>query len=260
MPSPDTLPGDEIHLHMADDPSITAPQLLAAYEAMLSPEEAARRDRFRVEPHRHQFLVARALLRKTLSLYRPDIEPAAWRFETNEYGRPRVAGLAAGELDFNLSHTEGRIVLAVCRSLSPGVDIERLDRPDCFTDIAAQFFAEAEARDLSALPAENQRRRFFYLWTLKEAYIKARGMGLSLPLKDFSIHFPARSGPCIRFAKGIDDASRWQLWSLAAGENYALSLALADAGPMRLRVFQSIPLVGTQETAVRVLSGPDLAA
>lgn len=260
MPSPDTLPAGEIHLHMADDPSIVAPHLLAAYDAMMSPEEAARRDRFRFERHRHQFLVARALLRNTLSLYRPDIDPATWRFETNAYGRPRVAGAGAGELDFNLSHTEGRIVLAVCRTPSPGVDIERLDRKDPFTDIAGQFFAEAEARGLSALPSAKQRRRFFHIWTLKEAYIKACGRGLSIPLKDFSIHFPEEGGPCIHFAKGEDHQSRWQLWSLSAGEDYALSMALADAGPLRLRLFRSIPLLMTEETDYRIISGPDFNA
>lgn len=255
MPSPDVLPPDEIHLHIVDDPAITAPALLARYDAMLNPEETARQDRFRFARHRHQFLVARALVRSTLSLYHPETEPAEWQFATNEYGRPRIVGAGAGALDFNLSHTDGRIVLAICRSQSPGVDIERIDRPEAVADIAAQFFAETEIQALSALPAAMQRRRFFDLWTLKEAYIKARGMGLSIPLKDFSIQFPQERGPTIRFADGVDDeASRWQLWSLYAGQDYALSLAIAGAIPMRLRQFQSIPLVASKEIDCRILA------
>lgn len=255
MPSPDALPPDEIHLHVADDSTITAPALLARYNAVLNPEEAARRDRFHFEKHRHQFLVARALVRSTLSLYHPDIQPAEWQFAANAYGRPRIAGAGAGTLDFNLSHTDGRIVLAVCRSQSPGVDIERLDRLETVADIAVRFFAETETLALSALPLSAQRRRFFDLWTLKEAYIKARGMGLSIPLKDFSIHFPAKGRPTICFVDGVDDEpSRWQFWSLHAGEDYALSLAISNAVSLRPRQFQSIPLVDTRETDCRILA------
>jgi 4'-phosphopantetheinyl transferase len=255
MPSPDALPSDEIHMHIADDPAITAPALLARYDAMLDPEEAARRDRFHFAQHRHQFLVARALVRSTLSLYRPDIKPAEWQFAANAYGRPRIVGDGAGALDFNLSHTDGRIVLAVCRARSPGVDIERLDRLETVTHIAARFFAERETRALLALPPLMQRRRFFDLWTLKEAYIKARGMGLSIPLTDFSIHFPAEGAPAIHFADGVDDeASRWQLWSFDAGEDYALSLAISGAGPLRPRQFQSIPLMSVKEIDCRILA------
>lgn len=261
MSSPDALPPDEIHLHVADDSTITAPALLARYDAMLNPEEAARRDRFHFEQHRHQFLVARALVRSTLSVYRPDIQPAEWQFAANAYGRPRITGAGAGTLDFNLSHTDGRIVLAVCRAQSPGVDIERLDRLETVTDIAARFFAERETRALSALPLSAQRRRFFDLWTLKEAYIKARGMGLSIPLKDFSIHFPAEGRATIRFADGVDDdPSRWQFWSLHAGEGYALSLAIAGAVPMRPRLFQSIPLVDSKEIDCRILAAGALVS
>lgn len=254
MPSPDALSSDEIHLHIADDPAITASALLARYDAMLNPEEAGRRDRFHFERHRHQFLVARALVRSTLSLYRPDIQPAEWQFATNAYGRPRIVGAGAGTLDFNLSHTGGRIVLAVCRAQSPGVDIERLDRLETVSDIVARFFAETETRALLALPPLMQRRRFFDLWTLKEAYIKARGMGLSIPLQDFSIHLPAEGRPTIHLADGVeDDPSRWQFWSLHAGEDYALSLAVSGAAPLRPRLFQSIPLVDNREVDCRIL-------
>lgn len=246
MQSSELLPPDEIHLHITDDPAITDPDLLAKYEALLTAEERVRKDRFHFPRHRHQFLVARALLRTTLARYCPDVQPADWRFQANDYGRPYIAGAGAGLLDFNLSHTDGRIVLAVCRSPSPGVDIERTNPPDGFLDIADRFFAANEVSALNMLPAAEQESRFFALWTMKEAYIKARGMGLSIPLQDFAITF-GPAGPSIHFGDGgADDPRRWQLFMLEGGEEYALALALPDAVPVRPRLFRTTPFLAVE--------------
>ena len=245
MQSSELLPPDEIHLHITDDPTITDPDLLAGYEALLTAEERARRDRFHFPRHRHQFLVARALIRTTLTRYYPEVQPADWRFEANDYGRPHIVGAGAGLLDFNLSHTEGRIVLAVCRSPLPGVDIERANPLDGCLDIVDRFFAASEVSDLNALPAAEREHRFFALWTMKEAYIKARGMGLSIPLQDFAITF-GPDGPSIRFDDGADDSRRWQLFVLDGGEGCALSLALPDAAPVRPRLFRTTPLLSVE--------------
>ncbi len=246
MQSSDFLPSDEIHLHVTDDPAITDPALLAGYEALLTTEEAERRDRFHFPRDRHQFLVARALVRTTLTRYYPEIRPADWRFAANDYGRPYIVGAGAGLFDFNLSHTKERMVLAVCRSASPGVDIERTDAPDGFLDIASRFFAASEVGDLNLLPAAEQEGRFFALWTMKEAYIKARGMGLSIALEDFAITFgPER--PSIEFADGLaDDPRRWQLFALDGGKGYALSLALPDAAVVRPLLFRATPLLSVE--------------
>lgn len=246
MQLPDRLPPDEIHLHITDDPAIRDPDLLISYECLLSVEETARRRRFHFPRDRHQFLVARALLRTTLTRYYPEIRPADWRFAVNDYGRPSIVGPAAGLLDFNLSHTQGRIVLAICRSTSPGVDIERTNAPDGFLGIACRFFAEDEVSALAMLPTAEQERRFFALWTMKEAYIKARGMGLSIPLEEFTIAF-GPEGPSIRFGEGIThNPRRWQLFAPDCGAGYALSLALADAPPVRPVIFRTTPLVSVE--------------
>lgn len=246
MHSSDLLPSDEIHLHITDDPAITDPDLLAGYEALLSAEERVRRDRFHFARHRHQFLVARALIRTTLTRYCLNVPPADWRFETNDYGRPHVAGAGAGLLDFNLSHTEGRIVLAVSRSSRPGVDIERADRADSFLDIADGFFTAGEVSSLNGLPSAERKARFLALWTMKEAYIKSRGMGLSIPLQDFAISF-GPNGPSISFADGVaDDPSRWQLFQLDGGQDYILSLAISDAVPVHPRLFRTTPSLSVE--------------
>ncbi len=246
MPSSELLPSDEIHLHITDDPVITDPDLLAVYEALLTAEERMRRDRFHFSHHRHQFLIARALIRTTLTRYCPEVQPADWRFATNHYGRPHITGAGAGLLDFNLSHTEGRIVLAVSRSARPGVDIERADRPDSFLDIADCFFTAGEVGSLNALPEAQKKAGFLALWTMKEAYLKARGMGLSIPLQDFAISF-GPNGPSISFADGVaDDPRRWQLFQLDGGQDYVLSLAISDAVPVRPRLFRTTPFLSVE--------------
>ena len=250
----EALPPGEAHLHLVDDVAIADPELLERYAAWLNPHEAARRQQFRFARHRHQYLVARALVRETLSLYCPGITPADWCFSLNAYGRPGLPSTPACDIDFNLSHTDGRMVLAVCRAPSPGVDIERVDRPEIDLEDLIPFLSATEATGLRGLAEPMRRRRFYDLWTLKEAYIKASGRGLSIPLRDFSIGFVAPAALSIAFADGVDDAARrWRLWSLWAGDDYALSLALADAPPQRLRLFQRVPLAGARELSCRIL-------
>lgn len=251
---PERLRAGEIHLHLSADPEIGDVSLLDAYESLLSADERARRDRFHFPRHRHQFLVSRALLRTTLSLYRPSVTPEAWRFAVNAHGRPRVLDDTSDELDFNLSHSEGRVVLAVSACRSPGVDIEALDRAVDMLELASQFFAPAELTELSALDPALQRRRFFDLWTLKEAYVKARGLGLAIPLAAFAIGFPGEGGLSIRVEPEASELfGPWRLWSIDAGPGHALSLAIRHDGPLAVRQFESRPLEMIAETACRVL-------
>lgn len=254
MRSVDRLPPGEVHLHLVADATITSPDLLDAYQRLLTPEELARGQRFHFEKHRHQFLVTRALLRTTLSRYRPDIGPADWRFTTNAYGRPSIVGEAGQGLDFNLSHTEGRVVLALAPTPQVGVDIEWPQRPGETVELADRFFAVAESAALRALPAPQQRQRFFDLWTLKEAYIKARGAGLSIPLAGFAFDFPSDRGLSISFRPECpDDASQWRFWTFDIGPEYAMSLALGESLQCRPRLFSSVPLAATHEVECRVL-------
>lgn len=245
MPIADSLQFDEVHIHLAHDAEIREPALIARYESLLSPAELDRRNRFHFEEHRHQFLVTRALLRTTLSRYQSQVSPGEWQFEANAYGRPRIAQPLPVPLDFNLSHTKGRIALAVTRFASPGIDIERLDRGGHLADIAPTVFTPDERADMQALPGHLQQSRFFELWTLKEAYIKAKGMGLSMPLMDFGFHITAGAAPSIRFSRTVADSpTRWQFLS-SIDQDYAMALAVADAPPVQLKWLRTVPLVAS---------------
>jgi len=165
---------------------VSEPAAIARCEALLSPDERARMQRFRFERDRHIYLVAHALVRTALSRY-ATCAPAAWTFTANEYGRPDIApGLCARPLRFNLSHTHGLVAVAIALERDLGVDVEHMYPRSFDLDVAGHFFAPAEVEALTALPAEAQRDRFFAYWTLKESYIKARGMGLALPLDQFA--------------------------------------------------------------------------
>lgn len=247
MPSFDRIAPGEIHLHIVDDSEVAD---LDACRAVMSADEHARSDRFHFERDRRRFAVTRGLLRFTLSLYVPDSRPDAWRFGRNRHGRPAIAGDGGGGLDFNLSHTAGRAVLAVSRLRSVGVDVEWRGRSLAAADLAARFFAAEEAAALPTEPAARDRR-FFELWTLKEAYVKALGKGLSIPLDSFHIGFPGESGLSLE----IDgrSAAGWRLWALDAGRDHALAVAAMADETVTLRAFRSIPAVSADAADCRVL-------
>lgn len=223
------------------------PDLVAAIDRRLSDDERVRRDRYVREPDRHAYVVARALVRAVLSQHGP-VAPADWRFEVNAHGCPFVVDAQAGDprLCFNVSHTAGLVALAVARGHRVGVDVEDVRRV-VRHDVAGHHFAPSEVADLRALPAVDQGRGFFEYWTLKEAYIKARGMGLAIPLHDFAFVLRPPAAPVVTFIDGFDDdASRWQFWQAWPTSNHRLGLAIERDGrdlDVRLRALVPEALV-----------------
>ncbi len=220
--------------------------LIERYHGLLSAEESIQQKRFHFARDRHQYLVTRALVRSVLSRYAP-VDPPAWTFQVNQYDCPSILEPAAfAGLRFNLSHTAGLIVCAVAQDRDLGIDVENLNRKGQTVEIADRFFAPFEARALRALPTGLQRRRFFEYWTLKEAYIKARGMGISLPLEEFWYDLDAGDAIRIDFGPGIrDDASDWQFLQREMGAEHLLALAIRRGADPELQIrFQNIvPLV-----------------
>lgn len=245
----------EIHLWLACDPQIAGEGLLAHYLALLSEAERAQQARFVFERHRHQYLVTRALLRSTLSLYAPDVDGRSWQFTTNAHGKPAIA--APGNpltLRFNLSHSEGLIVLAITRDREVGVDVEWPQRSGEMLAIAERYFSPSEVRELFALPPQQRRSRFFDLWTLKEAYIKACGQGLAIPLEEFSYSFPAAGRVGISFAaRRQDQPGEWQFWQLAPNADHKVALAIKDRRPYSVTTYRSIPLVRRERVDCRIV-------
>ncbi|HYO55364.1 4'-phosphopantetheinyl transferase family protein [Archangium sp.] len=250
MPSPPEPPlslrPDEVHLWVVEPERVSDPRLLAAYQEVISAEERARHVRFRFEKHRLQFLVSHALVRVTLSRYAP-VQPHAWRFSVNEYGRPEIVGDTLPRLRFNLSHTDGMAVCAVALDVDVGADVEHSGRPGQTVEVADSFFAPSEVKALRALPVERQRERFFDYWTLKESYIKARGAGLSLPLDQFTFHLEPGRPPGISFdPRLVDDPETWQFVQVRLGAEHPAAVAVRRARglPLTVRCQRTVPLAG----------------
>lgn len=220
--------------------------LLGAYESLMTPEEHARYRAFHFERDRLMFLATRALVRTALSAY-VDVAPSAWRFTQGMRGKPHIAeptGLPP--LHFNLTNTRGLVVCAVsCAHHQVGVDAERLERTIEAASVASGCFSPTEIRALRALPPALQCGRFFRYWTLKESYIKARGLGLALPLERFS--FFLDDGPIqIAFDPELaDDPSRWRFALLSASSVHMVAVSVDTGGaPLALAASSYVPLRG----------------
>jgi 4'-phosphopantetheinyl transferase len=235
----------EAHVWLALPEQIRDPQLAQRYWDVLADEERARAVRFRFAKHRHTFVVAHALLRSCLSSY-ADVAPAQWSFAANPHGRPHLAGPAGmPELRFNLSHTSGLVACAVARERDVGCDVEDLGRSTAILELAERYFAAAELAELRRLPAERQRTRFFEYWTLKEAYLKARGVGLRLALDGFAFDVSGPGQIGVTFSDAVpDDAQRWQFELQRPTLRHVLALAIKRPSvPLEIRVRTCVPLV-----------------
>lgn len=215
---------DEIHLWLATD-EIGGEQAIG-YRKLLNADERQREQRFHFEKDRCRFLITRALVRTVLSRYEA-VDPRDWVFIANAYGRPEIDVLRMGAADlcFNISHTAGLIVLGVTRGRALGVDVENLCARMNPIDLAKHVFSATEIATLGRLPAEQQLDRFFEYWTFKESYIKARGMGVSIPLDKFSIQLEQDGLVDLEIAPELrDDPRRWQFWQIRPGRTYVLAL------------------------------------
>lgn len=219
------LESHEVHVWRA---SLDQPKpYLYCLRQTLSLDERARAARLYFVRDRDRFCAARGLLRSILSTYL-DIQPDQLRFHYSGAGKPALAILRDGRnLSFNLSHSHGTALYAITYYRAVGIDIERI-RPDLRAEqIARSFFAPAEVAELFAIPAALRPQAFFSCWTRKEAYAKARGDGLSLPLDQFQVSL-APGAPVALLSTQWDpqEAFRWSLYDLAIGQAYAAALAI----------------------------------
>jgi 4'-phosphopantetheinyl transferase len=207
----------------------------AAFEACrlpLSSEERYRAARFVQERHRRLYIFAHGLLRFALSNWAPVVAPADWSFVVDRHGRPFVAAPdIAKPVYFSLSHTEGCVACAISRVETVGLDVERMEDRGSLWETARHAFAADEIATLRRLAPGEFFDRFFDYWTLKEAYLKARGLGLSLPLDQFAIRL---SGDqiAISFTGEIDDdPGRWHFTSRSPSPEHRLAVADGSGTP-----------------------------
>ncbi len=237
---------DEVQLWLTFDSQIKNQELLNAYLRLLAPCELVRQRKFHFEKHRHQYLVARALVRTVLSFYvNGEVTPSEWQFGKNSYGKPHIIHPEFGKkLSFNLSHCESAIVLAITQDRDIGVDIEWLHRQGQTIELASHYFSPLETKQLQSLPAQMQKDRFYDLWTLKESYVKARGKGLSIPLDSFSFEFTHHNNIRIQFAQHHTDTPEyWQFWQIQASHSHRVAIATkSENTPCKLSMREIVPL------------------
>jgi 4'-phosphopantetheinyl transferase len=220
---------DEIHVWRAtlDQP----PSRIQSFLCSLAADERARAARFYFEKDREHFIVARGVLRAILGCYL-NRAPECLSFCCGSHGKPAIAAEPDGDaIRFSVSHSGGVALYAVARGREVGIDLERIRFDLAVVEIAERYFSRREVAMLRTLSAEAQRQAFFRLWTRKEAYVKARGEGLSLPLDQFDVSLAAEE-PTAVWATQRDpsEASRWSLQELAPAPGYAAALAAEGYG------------------------------
>jgi 4'-phosphopantetheinyl transferase len=269
-----TIGGAALQLWYAWPADLSEAGAEAACAVLLSREERERAARFRFDRHRREYLASHALARNALSHAHP-LPPHAWSYSVNAYGKPTP--IPECGLRFNQSNS---VELAVCLVASPatpsgagtgaeagpevGVDVEAFQRAEELVPLAPKVFSLAEQEQLNALPAAERPHRALSLWTLKEAYIKARGMGLALPLRGISFLFGERQGIRLEVGPGVgDDPSRWRFCLLDHRQHrIALAVETATSGTFEvpnlaipvLEIFAARPPFAAP---TRLTSGPE---
>lgn len=198
---------------------------------VLSPQECFRAEKFKFQKDRMPYIIAHAALRRILAGYL-EIDPLQLEFREGPYGKPELVSATRSEiLNFNLSHSHEAALVAVTRGRQIGVDIEYIKREFGWQEVAERFFAPGEIARLRALPEEQQQRGFFTCWTRKEAYIKAKGGGLSIPLQDFEVSLsPGEPVSLISCTSDPKEATRWSLAEVDVGSEYAAAVAVQGHG------------------------------
>ena len=224
-PSEFVLADGNVHVWRAS--LVPKSDIISEFRALLSTDEIVRADRFHFEKHRVAFTVRRGILRQLLGKYlgRP---PVTDTFPSNQYGKPGLPdSYSHSDIHFSISHSAGVGLFAFSRGRDLGVDIEAVRTDIEYCALSERFFSKLERQTLRSLPPDRQCEAFFACWSRKEAYIKARGMGLSMPLDQFDVtlapHDPAR---LIATRDNPANAASWTMYNIDAGQEYAGALAV----------------------------------
>lgn len=226
--------------------------------ALLNEDELRRYRRFVFDKDKNVFLASRYLLRSLLSAYVPEMEPAVWEFDFNDNGKPSISkDLVLEPIFFNVSHSKNNVVLAFSDEAVLGVDIESFLRASELDKLARYSFSEKEFSQITKLEGECFRERFFSLWTLKEAYIKADGRGMSLPLKSFSFIFDEENKSLAGFeSEHLGASEKWRFWQYETELDAFISLALKSESLADYKVrHRKVVGLGQHEEVVLALRG-----
>jgi 4'-phosphopantetheinyl transferase len=218
------LGAEDVHLWRASL-DCDAP-VLSRLETTLSPDELARANRFVFPIDRSHFVAARGILRELLGAYLR-LPPAELKFRYGNHGKPALdANASDADLQFNLSHSGGVAIYAFSLGRRLGVDVEQIRPQRAGEDIARRYFAAREVTELQALPAHLRTQGFFLCWTRKEAYVKAHGAGLSLPLDSFTVSLtPGRA-----VELEAKDGNQWSMRSYEPAPGVVAAMVVEGRG------------------------------
>jgi 4'-phosphopantetheinyl transferase len=228
-----------LYLWCAHPDDLLAEGVAEACAALLSDDERAQVQRFKFEHLRREALATRALMRIALSCGQ-GLPPQAWQIKLNAHGKPAIEPQRG--LHFNLSNSAGLVVCLVAEGAEVGVDVEPFERADEILKLAPAVFSKAEQAQLEILRNAEKLDRALSLWTLKESYIKARGMGLALPLGKFSLLFDAE-GIRLEIDPSLVDASeRWR-FCLLNHAGHRIAAVVERAASCELELFEARPVL-----------------
>jgi 4'-phosphopantetheinyl transferase len=223
---PPPLGADDVHVWRV---SLSGDEDAARLEPLLAAEEHDRADRFRFPRDRRRYVVGRGWLRVLLSEYL-SAQPASVRLAATPLGKPYLAGEPPTGLRFNVAHSDDLALVAVTRGREVGVDVER-ERADVeWRDLARRFFAPDEVTALDALPERKRRSAFYRCWTRKEAYVKALGLGMQVPLDGFAVTIGDDDAALLHTSHDPAQSGRWTMQGLTPAPGFAAAVAVDGIG------------------------------
>jgi len=236
------LTDDEVHVWRVN---LECGATLTRLERVLDRTECERARRFQVKEMCHNFITARAGLRMILGGYLGQ-DPQEVLFEYGRYGKPAlVRAQNPNDLRFNVSHTHGLALIVVTRHRDVGIDVEYTKRAIDTDGLASHFFSPNEWATIRSLSISERRRAFFACWTRKEAFLKARGEGLFLPLDAFDVSVAANEpAQLLRVQWDASELKHWTLKDLPLDNAYVATMA-AEGYDWNLRCWEwSVELKG----------------
>jgi 4'-phosphopantetheinyl transferase len=219
------------NVHLWSAPLNVTDQVYDVLSQCLSSNELERADKYVFKRDRRSFIVARGILRDILARYL-DCQPRDICFQYKPHGKPEIRFMKASDrLEFNLSHSSGFFVLAVSAGRQVGADVERIRPLPDLDQMAFNSFSDYERNALSALTSDEKLLGFFRCWTRKEAYLKARGDGLSIPLDAFDMSL-APDNPIGMLSNRLDpnEVSRWSFYTFTPEQEFIGALAIKGQG------------------------------
>lgn len=226
----------EAHVWLVAPEAVQDGAILEASRSVLSESELIHCNRLFFHEDRHRYLISHALVRNVLSRYSA-VAPSEWRFSRGDHGRPEIANSDIPPLRFNLTHTAGLAACVVTLSDPCGIDAEQLSARHDLLGVARRMFSIDEYQQLTELGGREQQEYFFSRWTLREAYVKARGIGISFPTRKLTFCIDATGHVSVEFQPELEERSdHWQFAVLSLTPQHLGAIAIYRQSGPALRV------------------------